>query len=996
MLRLELLGTPNLTVSGRAVKLGVKHISMLAFLAIKGRTSRRVLGNILWADAPNALNNISVARNLVVKALGKNALEVDADSLALGKNVSCDVLEWREGAARVDAEVWALWRGGFLTGLRLQDWEMGLGAEFEDWLFATRETLNLERREFAAKLAALEVKRDLSACAGFLEVAATSQDSEPLEDATRRFLLALGALGKLDRAALVFTKLSSQLEEELGVEITARTRTAFELVRTGETRACSQALEAELLGATEVVDLRTSPSEIFVGRTRDLELLRSALPIQAQTLRVAVISGEPGAGKSRLALEVSAALDAVTSHVIFAPSSLPFTLLETLVRNNASHLESLPSDWHDALARLAPDVFVNLPPALPPELERRAVFNGARALLGFSGVLIVDDLQWADAVSLEFLHTLTANPPENGLVILGTLRSTEIMPEGVKTLLERIARIDLGIHHHLSPLELEDLAALALAFERSDVDAERLQASSGGNPFYALELLRSQDASGSTRVHDLVNIRLEQLDETARQTLETLTITGNPSAPKLVQRVSGRSLEEFSSAIGNLERANLLRVTTDSLGFIHDLVRETVEMTLSGSRQMLLQLRAAREIREPVFAARHYWASNNIWDEEDRIPAVNAMLAFAAQSAIRGDLNQGLTWFDRAFEYANQNDLRVRTLLERANALAIHGKHLEAIKALDRADQHLELLDDVVLQARALVTRAGLQNKELRRADLAKENAEHALKLLENLKGVAVLEVRADALTLCAMIAQVEARNSEALELATRALEIARTLQDQTRQASALNALGLAGVALNDPQAETYLLECLEIRERLGDVLGAARALNNLSIHYHAQDLLNESILMLQRALELQRRLGNIMDEAIVLANIGTMYFANEQLDQAMIYFQDSIEVLEREGRKPLEIVVFNLAFVEYQLGFFEASRIRLRPFIHDQNESRIVTAALVLNAKVLLNLGDVNMAISQANQALEQAKVNNWIDLQEDSQNVLIQLEGQLVAKPL
>jgi tetratricopeptide (TPR) repeat protein len=997
MLRLELLGTPNLTVSGRAVKLGAKHISMLAYLALEGRTSRRVLGNILWAEAPNALNNISVARNLVVKALGKDALEVDADSLELGKNVSCDVLEWRIGANQTDEAVWDLWRGGFLTGLRLTDWEMGLGAEFEDWLFTTRETLNLERREFASRLATLEVKRDLSTCASFLEVAATSQDSEPREDATRRLLLALGALGKLDQAAAVFSKLSTQLEEELGVEVTERTRAAFELVRTGETRACIQALEEELGSKSEAVTvIRSNSSEPFVGRAHDLELLHSTLEIQAKILRIAVISGEPGAGKSRLALEVSAALNAATIHVTFAPSSVPFTLLEALVRNNTDHLETLPSDWHDALARLAPNIFPNLPPTLPPELERRAVFNGARALLSLVGVLIVDDLQWADAASLEFLHFLTANPPENGLAMLGTLRSTEVAPEGVKTLLERIARIDLGVYHHITPLGREDLSELALAFNRQDIDAERLQASSGGNPFYALELLRSQDSSSSGRVHDLIKIRLEQLDETARQTLETLTITDNPSAPKLVQRVSGRSLEEFSSAITTLERANLLRVTTASLGFIHDLVRETVEMTTSSSRQTLLQLRAAREIREPVLSARHYWASNTVWDEEDTIPAVNSFLAFAAQSATRGDLNLGLTWFDRALEHSKQNDLRVRTLLERANALAIHGKHLEALAALDRADLYLELLDDVVLQARALVTRASLQHKELRRPDLAKENAKQALTLLGNLKGVAVFEVRADALTLCAMIAQVEAQNSEALELSTRALEIARTLQDRTRQANALNALGLAGVALNDPQAETYLLECLEIRERLGDVLGAARALNNLSFHYAAQNLPDESIHMLERALELQRRLGNIMDEAIGLANIGAIYSNNKQFKKAMPYYQNSIDLLERNSRDSLKIVVFNLAEVECNLGFLEQATIRLQPFLEGDNKTYIFVAALLLNTEIALKRGDTKLAKNQAHQALEKACLNNWSDLEEDSRNLLLQIENQLAVKPL
>ena len=993
MLRVELLGTPNLTINGRAVKLGAKHISMLAYLALEGRTSRRELGQMLWADAPNVLNNISVARNLVVKALGAEALEVDTDSLALGSSVSCDVLEWRDGAAQTDAQVWNLWRGGFLTGLRLTDWEMGLGAEFEDWLFSSRETLNLERREFAARLAALEVTRDLNACASFLEVAAGGD--EPHEDATRRYLLALGALGKSDQAAQVFSKLSSQLEDELGVGVTERTRFALEVVRAGETQACHEALIAEFGLKPEIV-VRAISSTPFVGRIADLEHLKSLLEFQAGMIRIAIISGEPGAGKSRLALEVSAALNAPTVHVTFAPSSLPFTLLEALVRNNLSHLKTLPSDWRDALARLAPDIFDNssLPPVLPPELERRAVFNGARALLHNSRVLIVDDLQWADAVSLEFLLALIANPPESGLAIIGTLRSTETTPEGVKTLLERIARIDLGIHHHLEPLNQNDLLELAHALNRENVDVERLQASSGGNPFYALELLRSGETSSSSRVHDLVKIRLEQLDETARQTLETLAITGNPSASNMLRRVSGRSLEEFSDAISLLERANLVRVTEDSLGFIHDLVRETVEMMLPSIRRTLLHLRAARVTREPVLAARHYFGSVNAWDDEDTLPAVNSFLAIAAQSATRGDLNLGLTWFDRALEYANQDDLRVRVLLERANALAIHGKHVEALETLDRADLRLEFLDDAVLKARALVTRALLQNRELRRPDLARINLQHALQTLENLKGVAALEIRSEALTLSSSIAHAEVRYPEAFDQGTRALQIARTLQDQKLQASALAALGLAAIALKNEHAQAYLLECLEIRERIGDVLGMGRALSNLSLHYAAQGLIDESIQTLERALEIQQRLGNTVDAAITLANIGAICFDGGRYEKAVNSYQDSVHLLELHGLNAREEVIFNLAEVEYKLGSFDQAAKRLDDLIRFTNEPYMGAAALVMRAEIALESSDTKLAIQMAQLALEKARANKWADLEVSSANLISQLE--VMGKPL
>jgi DNA-binding SARP family transcriptional activator len=293
MLRLELLGTPNLTVNGRVVKLGVKHISMLAYLALEGRTSRRVLGNILWAEAPNALNNISVARNLLVKALGKNALEVDADSLALSPGFSCDVLEFRTGIKTNDASVWDVWRGAFLTGLRLQDWEMGLGAEFEDWLFATRESLIFERREFAASLGLQQLRlNNFEAAIMFLEVA-QRPDGDPLEDACRHLILAYGATHKPDQALLAYNNLSKVLNQELGVQPSNRTKTALELARSAQADSCKVALQLELgVKITPVPERSEAP---LVGRETELQAILDFL----DTGRVVVIHGEPGAGKSQ-------------------------------------------------------------------------------------------------------------------------------------------------------------------------------------------------------------------------------------------------------------------------------------------------------------------------------------------------------------------------------------------------------------------------------------------------------------------------------------------------------------------------------------------------------------------------------------------------------------------------------------------------------------------------------------------------------------------------
>lgn len=984
MLHLGLLGTPILAVDGRAVKLGAKHLALLAYLALEGRSSRRALGGLLWPEAPNALNNTSVARNAVVKALGAGALIADAQTLALGAEVGCDLMEWREGAARADAGAWALWRGELLSGLRLQDWELGLGAAFEEWLEDSRSQLAAERRDFALRLAALTVTQNLAACADYLEVAAGSD--EPREDATRALMLALGALGQSDRAAQVCARLSAGLEEELGVQVSTRTRDALELLRSGNKAACLEQLKTALGHAPRAVPVVLSAAEPFVGRANDVAQLCQTLEPQHSALRVAVISGEPGAGKSRLALEVSLALNLPRVHVTFAPASLPLTLIEALVRTQreTSSFAALPDDWRTALNRLAPDGSEAQPsPALPPELERRAVFSGAKSLLEGAGVLIVDDLQWADAESLEFLQALIAQPPASGLAMIGTLRSTEAAPIGVEVFLERVARLDLGVHHRLTALKSADLETLAAALGRSDVNPEELRTSSGGNPFYALELLRSEGTTRSGRVHDLVGARLHQLEDAARQILETLVVTGNAANPGVLRRVSGRSVEEFSAALERLEGAHLLRVTGDALGFVHDLVRETVDGTLSGARRTLLHLRAARATHELERSAGHYLSALSAWDEADATRGVQAFIAMAAQSATRGDLKLSLTWFHKALEHATGDDWRVRALLERAHWLAVHGKPSEALESLESADLHLETLGDVILHARALVTRASLENKDLRRPDLAREHVERALHILEGAKGARALELRADALTLAAMIAHNKTHHTEALECGTQALQMARTLQDPTRQASALSALGVAAVALGDERAEVYLLECLSIRERANDVFGMGRALNNLSLLYGAQNETSKAISVLERALALQRRLGNAMDAAITLANIGAIHSNLEQFDSAVPYYEESIGLLQHEQREPLESAVYNLAEAQFKRGQLSEAELLLAR-LEGGKHAYLKAAAKVLSAEIAAKRGNYELAKTHARVALQTAREHGWDDLETASLNLL------------
>jgi tetratricopeptide (TPR) repeat protein len=885
MLRLELLGTPNLTVHGQPVKLGVKQLALLAFLALEGRSSRRALGTLLWSDAPNSLNNLSNARNQLIKIIGQDALEADAEYLELTE-FNSDIFEFLQGVKIGDSSVWGLWRGGFLTGLRLKDWEMGLGAEFEEWLFATRERLNLERRDFALSLGKKEIEAGhFAAAISFLEVA--HGISDPNEDASCLLMLSLGILERFVAAEAVFVQLSKMLLEELGVEPTVHSRMAFELVRSRDANACRVALEKQFQKSKPEV-ARAATSTPFVGRAEQLQTLTQHFKI-TQT-RVAIIRGEPGAGKSRLAEELATRVSSVWQVVrgVCPMNGLYLGAFEGLAKQNLQHakLSQLPTQWHDALARFIPDALQTQNPALSTDLERRALFHALKNLIFSSEktFFILDDLQWADAASLEFLHFLLEQPVSLALVL--TQRNTENSLADVMALIGAMQKREILCSLELEGLEQNALKDLSSALKFSG-DLNTLSQRSGGNPFYALELMRTGEGSVA-RVHDLVRSRLAALPEIARQTLEALAVLGNDTPLNLIRKVGGRSLEETSEALDVLERAALL-VSGATIKFAHDIVRESVEQVLTGTRAALLHLRAAKNTQKAV----HYLAAKNAWDDDDILAARASFLNAGNLERLHGNLEAALVWYNHSLEISSDhNELQVR--LEMANALERFGVHKRALKELNLVREKLVISPDAILLARTETQLGFILHREYQESEKAQASLQRALKALEHLESREAKLTRSDALFNLGVIASAQDQFAVALEYYTRAYQIRLELNDTARVADALGGIGYCKILLEHDDAESTLESCLRLRQKIGDEVGVSRVLTSLAVLAHDQGNFIKALEYQKQVLHLQEHFGNPRDLADTLYNL---FFLEEKLghlENAKQHLEQAVTLLEQ------------------------------------------------------------------------------------------------------
>ncbi len=884
MLRLEVLGSVQILLHDLPVTLGVKPLALLVYLALEGRSNRRELGALIWDDAPNPLNNLSVAKNQLEKALG-DVLDADVETLAL-KTFTCDALEFK--ASNPDS--WGLWRGGFLTGLRLVGWEKQLSEHWQDWLYSTRSRLVSERQKLALLLAQTQIANgQLEPALEFLEVATTGE--EPLEDAATKQILVLGALGRSQAALEVYSRLTHLLREELGVEPMPETTAALELARSD-----SQACQAKL--GTRVTNQKTTTQNVpFVGRNAELKRLEAWL--QTAPTRVAIIEGEPGAGKTRLALEILEASNIQYWQLECLHGSLSGATLAVLAQQ-LGHFERLTTDSRSAIERLIG--LGNAKESLPPDLEQRAVFTGLRTLLCDQKTkigLLFDDLQWADELTLRFLGwCISETLPLEQFKLLITMRNTETARGDVPSILADFARRGFSERLVLPALELEAVQTLAQQFGKT-TDPTALHHASGGNPFYLLELLRSSDGKG--RIAELIQARLEGLGSVAKQMLEALCVIGGVASITLLGAVSGRSLEEEHEALTSLSLAALLH-STETIRFAHDLVRESIQMQLSPTRTQLLHLRAARALK-PVEAATHYWEAKQAWLETDTTNAIKAFIELGTRLGYRGERQPAFEWFERALEHCPDAQ-RANVMIEHAQLLERFGDYQAAMQQLENAEWWLET---DLQRARVLVAKGFILQRELRDFTSAEQVLLEAQKLLMGQKNRETLLIYGDAVHLLGTVAFQQKKYPEALEHYQTAHKLRQNSNDQMRLAESLSGLGNVCRVLKDSRAEKYILESIRMRQELGDLVRMTRSMTNLTVLYHQQGKIEAAIDTQQKALQIQEEIGNPTDVAMSLNNIGVFLFESKDVSNAIIYYQKAVETMQNNNLEPQEDFLANL-----------------------------------------------------------------------------------------
>jgi DNA-binding SARP family transcriptional activator len=603
MLAVQLLGELTVEADGRPVAppQSRRAWSLLAWLALHpGEHARGAVAARFWPEVldSSARASLRSAAWSLRRALGPDAdgaLVAGRDRIGLRCETDVARFDADVAAGRLEDAV-ALCRGPLLADLD------------EDWVLEARD-------EHAERVGA--VLSQLASAAGTHEDGVTWARRrlalDPLDEASARDLMTrLAAAGDRAGAIVVFDRLSDRLRTVLGLAPSAATRELAASVRAQEPAAADD-------GAAP----QRADRPPLVGRGEEL---RALLALWAHVREgggaVALLSGEGGIGKTRLAGELLARARAAGARTargtaVDLGGAPPFGLWIELLGDLVGALDAPPSGarWPEELARLAPSLPRRLgrasavPADLPPDVARGRLFEAAIELAEHAGdaaplVLLLDDVHLADAPSLE-LAAYVARRIERLPVLLVLTRRTVPRRDAVDALAHVARERGVAVAElDLEPLERRDVEELVGTVATLDAaQRERVIAAADGNPLLALESARATargDVGPPSSLRGAVRTAIATLGEPARRAAEVAATAGRD-----LGRTELATLAAPEAVLEAMD-SGLFRSTDGRFGFRHALLREAVYADLDDARRVMLHEQLAGAlVGRPSEAAHH-------------------------------------------------------------------------------------------------------------------------------------------------------------------------------------------------------------------------------------------------------------------------------------------------------------------------------------------------------------------------------------------------------
>ncbi|MEV4562798.1 AAA family ATPase [Nonomuraea sp. NPDC049419] len=579
---------------------------------------------------------------------------------------------------------------------------------------------------------------------------------------------------------------------------------------------------------------------LLVGRSAELAGLLRALSSAADGVAgVALVGGDAGIGKTRLAGELAAEARTRGFNVLVGQcaelgDALPYLPLADALRVAEPGVREAAAA-HPMLGQLLPGT-ESAPSA---GLTQQRLFGSLLGLLAdVQPVLfVIEDLHWADRSTRDLLVFLSRMLQSERVCVVGTYRTDDLhRRHPLRPVLAELKRLPTVTSVELGPLGAGEMADYVATLGEIDAQSLGLIVSrADGNPFYAEELHAAM-AEGDSLPDELASLllsRVEVLSEAGQQVLRAAAVAGRRVEDDLLREVSGLPLAEFEEAVREIVSRGLLKVRGHGYTFRHALLQEAVYTDLLPGERTRLHAAFARLLTSPAELAHHHLASH------DLAGAFAASIEAGRAAERVGAPAEAHSHYDRALSLWERVDDAARLAGASRAELAFRS----AVMAADSGDKHR-----AVAQLRVLPQTSEVSERlayYLYEMDDEAAAAEVAGRAVESAVEPAALS---RAMATHARTLLWGPRHQEVEELATKALELARTAGARDAEVGALLTLATSVELRGDMHRAHELVE-KAMAGPTGDLAMDLRArFHHARIHYeqgvlvHAAEVADDGI----------------------------------------------------------------------------------------------------------------------------------------------------------
>lgn len=965
---------------------GERLQSLLAYLVLHRHfpQSRQKLAVQLWMDVAEPQARANLRRRLHnLRRLLPNAeqfLLINPTTIQWNPQspFTSDVTAFEEAIAQAKLAKQA----GNVDNLR-QHWENAIALYTgellpscdDEWIIPKRDTFKQQFIQTLRELVALLIEQG-DYYAGIAYAQQWLQLDSLSESAYLSLMQLYTKISDRARALQVYHQCLTVLREELGIDPNPTTCQLYQQLLTlddneaGEEKTrLPQNLDPINFFQEDTPATSLESSLPLVGRQQEWTKISQWLNLDGNqpVSKLLLLSGEPGIGKTRLLEEIAHTVGQVQGCILWA-------------RGFEAEILRPYGVWIDALKGIATEFH------LSPELEtllfstvasqdsiadRSRLFDAvvnfiAQLTVNQAPVLLVfDDIQWLDEASIALLHYVARLLQNYPVLIACASRCRELSDNrSVYNLIQTFKQENRIQQLSLEPLNSQDIAELAQATDcHIRLNSDRIFADSGGNPLFALEMVRSlshPQASEFNNLETLIEGRLHQLPDEIRELIPWLATLGRSFNPTILAQVSPLSITQLLTTIEQLEHHGIIRPSTAvseeiKYDFAHDIVRQVAYQQISLPRRQLIHLQIAQ--------AFHAMADSN----------PNLMGEVVYHASLGGDHQLTAS----ATVMAAEQSLRLFAYTEATELAQCGIEHCQYV--LDsplRIRLHLQLLRTYV--------KAGISREEVSQVTsdiqrLMNEAVALGLTDEEAIGLEALINLNYD----CGNLSEVYQHSLQAAEQGRKASP------HTTAYMLAHTGSCLAEIGRDFHRCEALLLEATSLANRLG--LKIIDIPFGMGMVRRYQGKITEARQLLAQGWRMSQLLQDHWRECACLMNLVMVEMESRQWHQALDYCSEFVTVSAQMagGSEAIHAAALD-ALIRYALGENEAQEAmaRSRLALQRLDSPRMLCYIQTIAAELDLQHDHLEQAMNRAQDALQAAEIVNHPSELVLAWTVLIQAE--------